>query len=303
LLEDFDPSVNPPKEIDDPTDSKPDDWIDEEVIPDPEIKKPEDWNEDAPREIPDMDDKKPEGWKDDAPEAIIDSTAKKPEDWNDEEDGEWEAPIIPNPICEEFGCGEWSPRTKLNPEYKGKWKPSMIPNPAYLGEWKARQIPNPDYFEDNHPHNFKKMSAIAFEIWTMNNMISFDNILITHDKQSADDFANKTWKIKFNEQKRIIEERKEVEEREKNSIMNQIYNFMTELVVFASARPYTVFGVGLIVILLPLSLCVCMSPGTTTTKPVKKEEGKSDTKEESVVPKGNSKVTERKKQTKSRLDE
>ena len=28
ILEDFDPAVNPPEEIDDPKDSKPDDWID-----------------------------------------------------------------------------------------------------------------------------------------------------------------------------------------------------------------------------------------------------------------------------------
>jgi len=29
LLEDFQPPVNPPKEIDDPTDHKPSDWVDE----------------------------------------------------------------------------------------------------------------------------------------------------------------------------------------------------------------------------------------------------------------------------------
>lgn len=28
ILEDFDPAVNPPEEIDDPKDSKPDDWVD-----------------------------------------------------------------------------------------------------------------------------------------------------------------------------------------------------------------------------------------------------------------------------------
>ena len=53
LLEDFTPSVNPPKEIDDPEDSKPADWVDEEKIVDPEASKPEDWDEDAPREIVD----------------------------------------------------------------------------------------------------------------------------------------------------------------------------------------------------------------------------------------------------------
>lgn len=36
LLEDFKPSVNPPKTIDDPTDSKPEDWDEREKIPDPD---------------------------------------------------------------------------------------------------------------------------------------------------------------------------------------------------------------------------------------------------------------------------
>lgn len=39
LLEDFTPPVNPSKEIDDPTDSKPSTWVDEKKIPDPEAKK------------------------------------------------------------------------------------------------------------------------------------------------------------------------------------------------------------------------------------------------------------------------
>lgn len=43
LLEDMNPPVNPPKEIDDPTDSKPDDWVDEAKIDDPEASKPDDW--------------------------------------------------------------------------------------------------------------------------------------------------------------------------------------------------------------------------------------------------------------------
>jgi len=39
LLEDFEPAVNPPKEIDDPKDTKPKDWVDEKKIADPEAKK------------------------------------------------------------------------------------------------------------------------------------------------------------------------------------------------------------------------------------------------------------------------
>lgn len=39
LLEDFDPAVNPPKEIDDPKDKKPEDWVEQAKIPDPSAKK------------------------------------------------------------------------------------------------------------------------------------------------------------------------------------------------------------------------------------------------------------------------
>lgn len=39
LLEDFEPPVNPSKEIDDPEDKKPEDWVDEQKIADPEAKK------------------------------------------------------------------------------------------------------------------------------------------------------------------------------------------------------------------------------------------------------------------------
>ena len=35
IFEDFDPPFNPPKMIDDPEDSKPEDWVDEKQIPDP----------------------------------------------------------------------------------------------------------------------------------------------------------------------------------------------------------------------------------------------------------------------------
>jgi 116 kDa U5 small nuclear ribonucleoprotein component len=39
LLTDFNPPVNPPNEIDDPADSKPDDWVDTKRIPDPDATK------------------------------------------------------------------------------------------------------------------------------------------------------------------------------------------------------------------------------------------------------------------------
>jgi len=77
--------ILPPKKINDPSQSKPSDWVDERMIDDPE-------------------DKKPEGW-DSISAEISDPDATKPDDWDDDLDGEWEAPKIPNP------------------EYKGAWSP------------------------------------------------------------------------------------------------------------------------------------------------------------------------------------
>lgn len=65
LLENFTPSVNPPTEIDDPEDKKPEDWVDTPRISDPAAKKPDDWDEEAPYEILDEEAQKPEGWLDD----------------------------------------------------------------------------------------------------------------------------------------------------------------------------------------------------------------------------------------------
>lgn len=43
LLVDVVPPINPPREIDDPSDTKPDEWDDRAKIPDPSAVKPEDW--------------------------------------------------------------------------------------------------------------------------------------------------------------------------------------------------------------------------------------------------------------------
>jgi calnexin len=161
LLEDFNPAVNPEKEIDDPKDSKPDDWVDEARIADPDATKPDDWDEDAPYEIIDEEATKPDDWLEDEPSMIPDPEAEKPEDWDDEEDGDWVAPQVPNPKCDEVsGCGPWEKPMTKNPEYKGKWSAPMIDNPAYKGVWKPQKIANPDYFEDKTPANFEPMGAV-----------------------------------------------------------------------------------------------------------------------------------------------
>jgi calnexin len=166
LFEDFTPSVNPEKEIDDPNDKKPETWVDEARIADPEAKKPEDWDEDAPYEIVDEEATQPEDWLVDEPTTIPDPEAEKPEDWDDEEDGDWVAPTVPNPKCSEAsGCGKWEPPMKKNPAYKGKWTAPFIDNPAYKGVWAPRKIANPKYFEDKAPANFEPMGAVSIMVF------------------------------------------------------------------------------------------------------------------------------------------
>ncbi|KAH6660552.1 calreticulin family protein [Truncatella angustata] len=194
LLEDFLPSVNPEKEIDDPKDSKPEDWVDESRIADPEAKKPEDWDEDAAFEIVDEEATKPEDWLEDEPLTVPDPEAQKPEDWDDEEDGDWIPPTVPNPKCSDAsGCGLWTKPLKKNPDYKGKWTAPYIDNPAYKGVWAPRKIKNPDYFEDKTPANFEPIGAIGFELWTMQNNILFDNIYIGHSVEDANKLAEETF--------------------------------------------------------------------------------------------------------------
>ncbi len=213
LLEDFTPAVNPPAEIDDPNDKKPEDWVDEARIADPDATKPEDWDEDAPFEIVDEDAEKPDDWLEDEPLTVPDPEAEKPEDWDDEEDGDWIPPQVPNPKCEEAsGCGKWEPPTKKNPAYKGKWTAPFIDNPAYKGVWKPRVIKNPDYFEDKTPANFEPMGAIGFEIWTMQSDITFDNIYIGHSQEDAAALRKETYDVK-----KPIEEAEEAKSKPKPS--------------------------------------------------------------------------------------
>ncbi|KAI1336450.1 calreticulin precursor [Xylariaceae sp. FL0016] len=206
LLEQFSPAVNPEAEIDDPKDSKPEDWVDEARIPDPEAKKPEDWDEDAPFEIVDEEATMPEDWLEAEPLTVPDPEAQKPEDWDDEEDGDWIPPTVPNPKCADAsGCGPWSKPTKKNPDYKGKWTAPYIDNPAYKGVWAPRKIKNPDYFEDKTPANFEPMGAVGFELWTMQNDILFDNIYIGHSVEDAQKLAEETF-FKKNAVEKALEE-------------------------------------------------------------------------------------------------
>ncbi|KAI3759572.1 hypothetical protein L6452_07478 [Arctium lappa] len=198
---DFHPQVRPDKTIYDPEDKMPEDWDGRAKIPDPDATKPDDWDEDAPLEIVDEDAEMPEGWLLDEPFEIDDPDAVKPEDWDDEEDGEWEPPKIDNPKCESApGCGEWTKPMKKNPDYKGTWYAPLIDNPNYMGVWKAREIPNPNYYEIGKL-NLEPITAVGIEIWTMQDGILFDNILIARDEKDAASVRDATWKPKFSVEK------------------------------------------------------------------------------------------------------
>merc|ERR1712086_50504 len=152
INEDWD--VLKPKEIEDPDDKKPEDWVDDSMMDDPETVKPGDWVEEK---------------------RMVDAEAKKPDDWDDEEDGDWEAPM------------------KDNPEYKGEWNAKRISNPAYIGFWEAKKIANPEYVDDDAVYKYADFGFIGFDLWQVKGGTIFDNVIITDDLAEADEFAKK-WK-------------------------------------------------------------------------------------------------------------
>ncbi|KJZ78412.1 Calnexin-like protein [Hirsutella minnesotensis 3608] len=218
LFEDFTPVINPPEEIDDAKDTKPDDWVDKARIPDPDAKKPDDWDEDAPYQIVDEEATKPDDWLENEATTIDDPEAQKPSDWNDDEDGDWEAPKVPNPKCADVsGCGPWTKPLKKNPDYKGKWNAPYIDNPSYKGPWYPRKIKNPDYFKDETPANLEPMGAIGFEIWTMQSDILFDNIYIGHSVEDADKLAAETFSVKHPVEEKLADAEKPKEDEKPKS--------------------------------------------------------------------------------------
>eukprot|EP00271_Cylindrocystis_brebissonii_P015669 TRINITY_DN38630_c0_g1_i1.p1 TRINITY_DN38630_c0_g1~~TRINITY_DN38630_c0_g1_i1.p1 ORF type:complete len:429 (+),score=127.86 TRINITY_DN38630_c0_g1_i1:113-1399(+) len=175
-----------PKKIKDPSAKKPKDWVDSEMMDDPE-------------------DKKPDGY-DDIPAEIVDPEATKPEDWNDEEDGEWEAPTMPNP------------------DYKGEWKAKKIKNPAYKGKWVAPEIDNPDFVDNKEVYLLPTLKHVGFELWQVKSGTIFDNILVTDDAEYAEKFRNETWgkmkdieKEKFEAEKAARDAEEEAKRKEEEA--------------------------------------------------------------------------------------
>lgn len=258
LLTDFEPPVNPPAQIDDPSDSKPADWVDAKMIPDPAAVKPDDWDEEAPYQIPDpkvriaaheraiprrprrADAPRPPAGVCRRPSRRGGTTTRRR--WSQtrrpcspptgtrmttasgsrrscptrsvrraaapRRPSRSAAPsaLTPQPSAPAAprsragsnpGCGEWKAPTVENPAYKGKWYAPMVDNPAYKGEWAPAQIPNPAFFEDADPAaSLLPIGAVGFELWTMDEGVMFDNVLITRSEEVAADFAAKTWGVR-----------------------------------------------------------------------------------------------------------
>jgi len=169
------------KQIKDPEQSKPADWVDEKMMADPE-------------------DQKPEGY-DDIPKQIPDPEASKPDDWDDEDDGEWEAPQIDNP------------------EFKGEWTQKQIENPDYKGEWEHPMVENPEYKDDANLYNFchKGCSHVGFELWQVKAGTLFDDIIVTDSVEEAKAFADETFYAKREGEKKMAEEQEEEEKKAKEA--------------------------------------------------------------------------------------
>lgn len=267
LRNDMSPAVNPKEYFEDSNDRQPSDWTNEKEIPDPNATKPVDWDEKYVHAFSyDLNAKMPDGWKEDAPWRIPDPFATQPAIWITEEDGEWGPPLIDNPSCT-VGCGRWRPPFIRNNDFKGSWKPPMIPNPAFKGVWMPRQIPNPEYFFDPEPYLFPKINAVGIDIWTMQAQLYFDNIIITTDPQKAEDFANRTWRIRHEIELKQLPPEKDAEDWKEPGPSGPVSQFVTDVMkrfddlMAHQFRKHTyvvmVIVVSISIFMLFVCCCVC----------------------------------------------
>ena len=257
---DFAPPINPPKVIDDPSDSKPADWVDEAKMDEPGATKPADWDEDAPMQIPDPAKSKPAEWLDDAPGMVPDGSAERPSDWDAEEDGEWEAPLIPNPDCAKHGCGEWKAPMVSNPEYKGKWYAPKVDNPAYKGVWTPRKVDNPNYYEDSQPYAMAPIGGIGIELWTMQDGILFDNVLVASDPAVAKAVAAKTFDVRKAAEAASKGTKRDNQRQE--GFVGSVKYYAKEAYYYTLETPLIVLGSALLG-LVPLIFLLCCRGGGT----------------------------------------
>ncbi|XP_078264090.1 calreticulin-like [Rhinoraja longicauda] len=176
-----------------------DDWdmLPAKMIKDQNVQKPDEW--DDREKIDDPDDVKPEDWV--KPEKIPDPDATKPKDWDTEMDGEWERPLIPNI------------------EYKGEWKPRKIKNPNFNGIWVHPKIGNPEYTPDVNLYKYDNIGVLGLDLWQVESGTIFDNFLIANDAKYAEEYANQTWGITKDGERKMKEK---LEEEQKIKEMDTV---------------------------------------------------------------------------------
>ena len=175
----FEPPIVPPRKIKDPQAEKPLDWDDREFVVDTEALERMDFRKavcDPNKATP------PTDWKENEKPFL--AKANKPIDWDDELLGEFVETLTTNPKCRNgYGCGKYHAPLVRNPAYCGKSEVPKIRNPAYKGEWKPPLVDNPDFFEDPEPYkHFPKVSALGFELWSVDAEIGFNNILLANNE-------------------------------------------------------------------------------------------------------------------------
>jgi calnexin len=271
----FEPPFLKLRQIDDPSDAKPDDWVDEALIDDPGAVKPDGWDEDAPPTIDAPDDEMPDEWLENEPDMIVDPDAAKPADWDDEIDGDWEAPLIPNPLCFEVGCGPWQPMQVPNLDYRGPWTPPKIDNPEFVGEWRARQIDNPEFVDDKHVAQLAPFCGVGFELWTMTDGIAFDDILVTGSQEEADAhtlrFLAKSdaerAQFEASEQRRLAEL--------EGSALDQLWRGVDKAIEFVVEHPVYA-AIAFVGALVPILLIFCSIAGPPQPQPNQDQRGEED---------------------------
>ena len=201
--------------------------------------------------ILDPSDVKPDGWLDDEPDMVPDPDASEPDDWDEEDDGEWEAPLVKNPKCA-TGCGEWVQKKIPNPEYKGKWSAPLIDNPDYVGEWSPRKIDNPNFYEDKHPaRSLDPIGAVAIEILAGDDGITFDNIYLGSSPAAANKVKEETFDGKVAKEKAARDEAEKAKakaDREKyldeGGVVGYAKYAYAEAAAFVGEHMYASIGVG-----------------------------------------------------------
>lgn len=124
----------------------------------------------------------------------------------------------------------------------------MIPNPNYQGKWTPKKVPNPDYYEDLHPFRMQAIDAVAFELWTLNEAIVFDNVLITNSVDMANAIERKSYQIK-----------RDLNDAETDS-------WFKSLIKNTNKKPW-LWAVYIVVIAVPLILFIgfcCVSPNSSS---------------------------------------